>query len=175
MVSSSHVLDPISTAEVTVVVTLDSHLDVTGEVTFQVGLVCSEGQQCLTQDQLDALPDTSPVMDTTSGLTGLVQSNPLEDTWFVSKAYYVLCKVKLYKDVRSASGFEVTFCPHPREQFPGLPEETHLFGQTTHVKNVEEITLDSDLKRVEICVDNVHAQGGAGADFEGFKFTEMDG
>ena len=129
----------------------------------------------MTQDQLDALPDTSPVMDTTSGLTGLVQSNPLEDTWFVSKAFYVLCKVKLYKDVRSASGFEVTFCPHPREQFPGLPEETHLFGQTTHVKKVEEITLDSDLKRVEICVDNVHAQGGAGADFEGFKFTEMDG
>ena len=54
-------------------------------------------------------------MDTTEGLTGLVRANPIEDTWFVKKAFYMLCKVKMYKNKSSASGFEVTFCPTPRE------------------------------------------------------------
>lgn len=170
-VQSRHALDPISSAEITVTVTLDSAPSVTASATFTASLVCPAGQLCLTQAQYDSIPDTSPVIDSTPNLLGTVRTDPSEDTWYVKKAFYMLCKVKLYKNRVSTAGFEATFCPYPPEQFPGFPEETHLFGQDDRAP--QEITLDMDLRTLQICVDDVEV-GGRHSDFEGFKFTEMD-
>ena len=85
----------------------------------------------------------------------------------------MLCKVKMFKNNWQTSGFEATFCPYPPEQFPGFPEETHMFGTQDGASHLEEITLDMDLKTIQICVDDVEA-AGRHSDFEGFRFTEQD-
>ena len=76
------------------------------------------------------MPDTTPIeLETVSGT---VTDNPEEDTWYVSKQYYMLTKVKMYKNQGNTSGFEVTYEPYPPSEFSGWPEETHLFGSDWH-------------------------------------------
>ena len=83
--------------------------------------------QCLTPA---TLPDTTPIeLETVSGT---VTDNPEEDTWYVSKQYYMLTKVKMYKNSGNTSGFEVTYEPYPPDEFSDWPTETHLFGTDWH-------------------------------------------
>ena len=117
------------------------------------------------------LPDTIPIeLDT---ISGTVTDNDVEDTWYVSKQYYMLTKMKMYKNWGNTSGFEVTYEPYPSSEFSGWPTETHLFGNI-HLNGiyVEEITFSQDLEQIEICLDNWTVYNKH--DIEGFWFLEYN-
>ena len=102
----------------------------------------------MTEALYNELPDTSPTFDTTPNLVGYITDNPTEDTWFVKKAFYRLCSIKIYKDKVRSSGFEVTFCPYPPENFPDYPNEIHQFGQDGFNSYTDSVTFERDLKTV---------------------------
>ena len=72
------------------------------------------------------MPDTTPIELET--ISGTVTDDPVEDTWYVSKQYYMLTKVKMFKNKKNMSGFEVTYEPYPSSEFSDWPTETHIFG-----------------------------------------------
>ena len=83
----------------------------------------------------------------------------------------MLTKVRMWKTDLNTSGFEVTYEAYPPSEFSDWPPETHIFGLT--YKTLDEITFDSELTEIHICVDS-HASPYY-SDFEGFKFRELDG
>ena len=94
-----------------------------------------------------------------------------EDEWYVPYQFYMLTKVKMWKNTQNTSGFEVTFSPYPPEDFTDWPDEVHHFGRSND--DMEEISLDSDLTLFQMCVDNTVLSDDS--DFEGLFFKEFDG
>ena len=78
----------------------------------------------------------------------------------------------MWKGESQTSGFEMTFEPHPPGDFSGWAPEVFMFGTTSLTDNYEEITLDNELASIQICVDGSSSYN---SDFEGFRFTQVDG
>ena len=74
------------------------------------------------------LPDTTPIELQT--VSAKVLDNAWEDIWYVSKQYYMLTSVTMYKSKTVSSGFNITFEPYPSSEFSDWPPETHFFGTT---------------------------------------------
>ena len=74
----------------------------------------------------------------------------------------------MWKNALNTSGFQVTYSAFPPSEFVGWPDETHIFGMTDHGSELEEITLDSELTGIEICVDGYGNPTNNNHDFEGF-------
>ena len=96
-----------------------------------------------------------------------------EDTWYVPYTFYMLTSVRMWKGCCESYGFEVTFSAYPPDEFKGWPDLTHRFGFNVP-GNMEEITLNSDITKLQTCVDKV-GTGKVKSDFEGLYFTEVDG
>ena len=58
----------------------------------------------------------------------------------------------MWKNGNNTSGFLVTYSAYSQSE--GWPDETHMFGTTDgDLNQIEEISLDSDLSELLICVD----------------------
>ena len=75
-----------------------------------------------------ALPSTAPI--TLEMVTGFEGSMVFKDFWYVPQKLYRLTKVKMWKNERDTSGFEVTFEVPPRFGLSDSQYEpiTHMFG-----------------------------------------------
>ena len=100
-----------------------------------------------------ALPSTAPIaLETVTGFEG----NALfKDFWYVDQKLYRLSQVKMWKNERDTSGFEVTFEVPARYGYsgPGYKPISHMFGDTDQDSEVETITIDEDILEVAVCVD----------------------
>ena len=123
---------------------------------------------------MGTLPATSPVaLEMVAGYEG---TTAFTDYWYVDRKLYRLTKVKMWKNERDTSGFEVTF--EVPERY-GLSYEpvTHVFGDKDQDSHVETIAIDDDILEVAVCVDSggVDGQRAVDHDFDSFIFRDAQG
>ena len=74
----------------------------------------------------------------------------------------------MWKNNANTSGFKLIYSAYPPSEFSGWPDVPLMFGFTDQTSEYQEITLNSDLIQLEICVDG--NASNTNHDFEGFKF-----
>ena len=115
------------------------------------------------------LPATSPT--TLAMVYGYENSGNTitDDIWYVPYRDYTLTRVKLFKDDDYATGFDATFSAPA--SYSGWPDYTHRFGTNAATDEQESRSFSEEITDVFLCVDQ---SNGNSADFEGFKFRNVD-
>ena len=126
---------------------------------------------------MGVLPSTAPVaLDMVTGFEGNML---FRDFWYVGSKLYRLTQVKMWKNERDTSGFEVTFEVPPRFNFtgPGYEPITKVFGDKDQDSEVETITIDDDILEVAVCVDpgESDSRPAIDHDFDSFIFRDARG
>ena len=123
------------------------------------------------------LPSTAPIaLETVTGFEGTVL---FRDFWYVPQKLYRLSQVKMWKNERDTSGFEVTFEVPARYGYsgPGYEPISHTFGDTDQDSDIETITIDEDILEVAVCVDpgESDVRPPIDHDFDSFIFRDARG
>ena len=92
----------------------------------------------------------------------------------MTEQFYMLTKIKMWKNTGNTDGFQVWYNVMPSDAFDGWPELTYTFGSTGETSELQTETFDVDLVSFSICFDDVPGHTKTN-DFEGFEFTESDG
>ena len=128
VVHSSTDFDPEESFTVTIKVMRDGARIVADRL-LKARLICADGNNmCVRMLELPSVQEPYYVQMT--GSTIPIKS--YEDSWYVSRNFYRLTKVEMWKNEASTQGFRVTYTRADYKYCRDWPAElTHTFGSTT--------------------------------------------